>query len=86
MFYPETGVWANDVKNKVYFDAWSNSYLSENVDFTKGKLIEISTTGSEVVVYNDIATTHRGKGSFVFTPSSEATYYLEVSLGGSNGV
>ena len=52
-FIPETGIFVSDVKNKVYFHAFTNDARSDVVDFKGSSLVRISQKDNSEEIIND---------------------------------
>lgn len=84
-FTGESGSIIPDIKNKVYFEAFSDDSKSEHVDIKGAKLIgynqdAMGRTKKDWTedVEMGIHTMHHGRGHFTFTPEIRKQYYLET--------
>jgi len=77
-FNPATGLYVNELVNKVYFAAFINSERYDVVDFKNATLVKNANSPSAEVLVEEIDSLHKGKGFFEFTPTElgSANYSL----------
>ena len=77
-FNPETGLFVNELVNKVYFSTFINSERYDVVDFKGATLVMNEGSRDEEILVEEIDTLHKGKGFFEFTPTElgSANYTL----------
>lgn len=68
-FYPESGHFAFNVDNKIYFEAFTDDSRAEFAELTGGKVVKRpqgNNQAQETVVLDSIKSEHLGRGSFTF--------------------
>lgn len=69
-FYTATGFLVQNVPNRIYFQAWTDSNRIAGFDFFNGSVV--MGRGNSATVIGTNITTMRGRGFFEFIPSGNA--------------